>query len=145
MGDHMTRIIFTLGILLGTQAFAMDALPDGLYEGKGSMILANGTQMAYTATIKFAKNEMTAEYHIGPMQYAYKANAEFEKNGYLSLSKEGKKIGGGYCRDNMCHFDITEEQAEETLFFNGTELHRIGSKIEGGGKLTYTEKLSKRR
>ncbi len=130
-------------IIASVASIASAQLPNGTFRGTGKMTTKLGIGTSYNSELIIADNVLTANYEYLGKKYAYKAKAIFNKSGFLTLNDGRKQIGSGYCMENLCHFDITSEKAEESLTFLGDTVYRIGSKDYPVAKLIFSEKLTR--
>ena len=118
-------------------------LPEGTFVGQGNMKTPIGMNSDYESKLIIANDTLTAHYvYTGGREVSYAATFRFRGANFFDLYEGEIKIGNGYTDQNMVHMNITEKNAEETLFFDGTVVKRIGSMQHGPVLLMYTELLN---
>jgi len=139
------KIIYTTltSLFITTTASALPGVPDGTYTGKGSMRTEDSPATLYDATLTLSGTQMIAGYtYPNGRQVDYTADTVITTGDRFDIKVDGKSIGSGYCEDTMCHLDIPEHEAEETIIFHAGKLLRIGSMKHGNVTLTYSETLT---
>jgi hypothetical protein len=145
----MKRVLGLLSILaFASTASAFKAGHKGHWEGGGYWRAADGTQGKWTSTSKVkmgkgsftVKEETTIHTPDGKTQVMNEERTStFGKNGFMTITKNGKDHGTGYCGFKQCHMEGTGW--EETVTFHGGKIFRIGSHTENGHQIMWQGKM----
>lgn len=142
-GEQMKNLIAIALILVGSTAWGMTNMPDGVYQGQGRWQDGQGQTGRYNIITTVQSNVITSTYTFGEKTKIYEFEAKAAPNSRFDVYVNGDKAGEGYCMSIQCHYEVSFEDTviEETLTFYKDNLYRIGSKLVDGKNMTWEESL----
>lgn len=141
----MKKLIAIALILVGSTAWGMTNMPDGVYQGQGRWQDSQGQTGSYDINTSVQSNVVSSTYTFGGNTEKYEFEAKVGSNGRFDVFVGGYKVGEGYCMSVQCHYELSfgDTVIEETLTFYQDNLYRIGSKQVNGKNVTWEESMKK--
>ena len=141
----MKKTIAFLTVVMAYSISFAHGLTEGSYTGNG-LWKSNTAKGNYQASTDIGKKTIQAKYVLaGGTTLEWNFDILESANGFFDVISHGKKLGSGYCLDNVpvCHYEIAtgKFKLEETLVQQSNTIYRYGSKDEGRGSITWQESL----
>ena len=142
-------VVFLAVFFFANAGFALSALPDGTWEGKGHYQSEAGQQGTYREKLTIKENTMHTDIIVGEQTFSYIMKLDFKANDFLAVSIEDKvaaatRQGRGYCASMWCHIQDNIGKFEMTIVFVDNEVYELGSDNENG-KMSWFESALKKK
>ena len=127
-----------LAILFSSAAsFALSALPNGSWTGKGQYRAESGEKGAYDEKLTIKDNVATSEITVKGKTYTYVMAYKFKPNDFVAVAIEDKlkaetRQGRGYCGSVWCHVQDDSGKFEMTTVYFEDGVYELGSDSEDG-------------